>query len=339
MVGLPILARVMLSLRVWYAEDPLFQFFQFIEIHLGFFYVVGGLLIWLFLTYFFIARTTNYLDEMLKGTKKLLQEPSEHIELSENLAQFEEELNQIRKESLFHQRAASEAEQRKNDLIVYLAHDLRTPLTSIIGYLTLLQEAPDLTPEQRAHYLGIAVDKAYRLESLINEFFEITKFNLSGIDLEKQPTNLSVMVAQIASEFEPLLQEKGLAWEQQITPDIWLEIDTEKFERVLDNFIRNGIAYAAADTVLRLSVYRDTDTAVLTFQNKGTRISPEKLNHIFDPFFRGDAARSSDTGGAGLGLSISKEIIEGHGGTLAAHYEGEWFTLIAHLPLSGEENQ
>src|SRR5699024_2644517 len=99
---------------------------------------------------------------------------------------------------------------RKNDLVVYLAHDLKTPLTSVIGYLTLLRDEPDLPPEMRGRYTGIALDKAERLEDLINEFFDITRFNLSHLELERRDTDLRRMLEQMCSEFAPVLAQQQL---------------------------------------------------------------------------------------------------------------------------------
>lgn len=107
-------------------------------------------------------------------------------------------------------RAAKEAEQRKNDLVTYLAHDLKTPITSVIGYLTLLRDEPQISEEIRSRYMNIALDKAERLDDLINEFFEITRFNLSHISLEKKQINLSLMLQQLTYEFQPMLAEKNL---------------------------------------------------------------------------------------------------------------------------------
>ena len=99
--------------------------------------------------------------------------------------------------------------------MVYLAHDLKTPLTSVIGYLTLLRDEPQLSPELRARYTGIALDKAERLEELINEFFEITRFNLSHLELEKQPVDLCRMLQPVVSEFAPMLGEREDVYKRQ----------------------------------------------------------------------------------------------------------------------------
>ena len=127
----------------------------------------------------------------------------------------------------FWKKDAREAEQRKNDLVVYLAHDIRTPLTSVIGYLELLKEAPDLPLEQRAKYLSITLDKAYRLEQLINEFFEITRFNLQSIPLNRENIRLSYMLMQMAEEFYPILTPGGKSVRLDVPEDLILPGDLE----------------------------------------------------------------------------------------------------------------
>ncbi len=153
------------------------------------------------------------MNETIQATTQLIEEPTKRITLSSHLIDVQEEMNQLREKSLQDQRAAKEAEQRKNDLIVYLAHDLRTPLTSVIGYLTLLKEEPQLSNAMRNRYTEIALQKAQRLELLISEFFEITRFNLTTIVLQTETTDLSLMLEQLTFEFLPLLEEKNLNWQ------------------------------------------------------------------------------------------------------------------------------
>jgi len=146
--------------------------------------VITLIVIFVFLVIIFkfsISWFTKYFDEVSAGMDRLAEESDDEITLSAELDFMENKLNQIKNNLEKQKKAALDAEQRKNDLVVYLAHDIKTPLTSVIGYLSLLDEAPDMPPEQKAKYVGITLEKAYRLEQLINEFFEITRFNLQTI--------------------------------------------------------------------------------------------------------------------------------------------------------------
>ena len=283
-------------------------------------------------TYQAIRKPLNYLDEVVEAAKGLSRPQDASIELSPELAVLQNELNRVREQSLLNMRAAREAEQRKNDLVVYLAHDLKTPLTSVIGYLNLLVDEPQISPELRARYTGIALDKAERLEELINEFFDITRFSLSALTLETELTNLSMMAEQIASEFLPVLMEKELDWELAIEPGIGIVCDRDKLERVFDNLIRNAISYSYQKTKIGMQLSRVDGGVCLVVKNRGKTIPPDKLSRLFEQFFRLDHARGSASGGAGLGLAIAKEIVELHGGHIEAASADECIVFTVFLP-------
>ena len=158
-------------------------------------------------------------------------------------------INRLKQEAENNARLAQENEQRKNDLIMYLAHDLKTPLSSVIGYLTLLHdEEQQISQELREKYLSISLDKAERLEDLINEFFEITRFNLSNITLQYSNINLTRLLEQLIYEFKPILKEKNLKCTLNSTSDIMLHCDANKIQRVFDNLLRNAVIYSYTDT-------------------------------------------------------------------------------------------
>ena len=288
---------------------------------------------WALITYYFISKPLSYLDEVVNAAQQLAQPASGPIKLSDALKSTQDELNLVREQALQSAIAAKEAEQRKNDLVVYLAHDLKTPLTSVIGYLMLLQEEPQISQELRARYVGIALDKAQRLEDLINEFFDITRFSLTALTLALEHTNLSRMLEQLTDEFNPILKEKSLLWHIDIAPEIEILCDPGKLERVFDNLIRNAINYSYHQATLYLSLRKIDSQAEILIKNHGKTIPPDKLNQIFEQFFRLDSSRSSDTGGAGLGLAISKEIVELHGGCIRAESKDESIVFTVRLPL------
>ena len=237
--------------------------------------------------------------------------PQELLEFSRKLKDFKYSLKENEQARLL-------AEQQKNDLVVYLAHDLKTPLTSVVGYLTLLEEAPELPAEQKAKYIGIALDKAYRLEHLINEFFEITRMNYQTLPTYKTPVNLTILLVQIINEFFPMMEEKEITVRQEIEPELMLPADADKMARVFDNLFRNAVNYSHTGTEIVCNARKGNGCILVNIENKGDPIPPEKLNHIFDKFYRLDSSRQSSTGGAGLGLAIAKQIVELHDGTIEA---------------------
>lgn len=318
-----------------------------------------GLTGWILLTRYFVCKPLRYLDDLANAAEELATPGETPIRLPSALKDMENSLNLVRVQALKNAVMAKEAEQRKNDLIVYLAHDLKTPLTSVIGYLTLLRDEPQVSAELRARYTDIALEKALRLEDLINEFFDITRFNLTVLTLNESQVNLSRMLDQVVSEFLPVLAEKSLTWHTEIEPNVELTCDPDKLARVFDNLVRNAVNYSYPETELRLSMQllhhrpkdpdealsaeNEADTAasggaghdvvLITLQNRGKTIPPDKLARIFEQFFRLDSSRSSATGGAGLGLAISKEIVELHGGTIAADSRDETITFTVKLPV------
>jgi two-component system sensor histidine kinase VanS len=282
---------------------------------------------------FSVSWFTKYFDEVSAGMDKLAEESDDEITLSPELDFMENKLNQIKNNLEKQKKAALDAEQRKNDLVVYLAHDIKTPLTSVIGYLSLLDEAPDMPPEQKAKYVGITLEKAYRLEQLINEFFEITRFNLQTIVLTKEKINLLFMLQQIADEFYPMLtpQEKQVSVNVPEVLTLWG--DADKLARVFNNILKNAITYSYENSVIDISAKQQDKNIVITFTNQGNPIPQAKLETIFEKFYRLDSARSTNTGGAGLGLAIAQEIVTAHDGTISVESNTENTTFTVKLPL------
>lgn len=289
---------------------------------------------WMGVTYLFLRWGQRDLSKVIAMADRLIDPSKGEIELPPALAEAEARLNLARQKALTNAAAAREAEQRKNDLIMYLAHDLKTPLTSVIGYLTLLQDEPQISPELRARYTGIALHKALRLEDLINEFFEITRFNLSHLELDKQPVDLKRLLEQVASEFEPVFQEKGLRCTLDLPAELRCEGDPDKLARVFDNLLRNAEHYSFPDTCVQVQAEQGDREVTLRFTNAGRTIPPEKLDRLFEQFFRLDSSRGTSSGGAGLGLAIARQIVQAHGGTIRADSADNTVTFTVTLPTA-----
>ncbi len=301
------------------------------------FTLVAILIFLVILLRFSVSWFTKYFDEVSDGMDKLVEESVDGIILSPELDFMEKKLNQIKSNLEKQKKAALDAEQRKNDLVVYLAHDIKTPLTSVIGYLSLLDEAPDMPPEQKAKYVGITLEKAYRLEQLINEFFEITRFNLQTIVLNKEKINLLFMLQQIADEFYPMLAPQEKQVSVNVPDGLTLWADADKLARVFNNILKNAIAYSHENSAIDITAVIQGENTVITFTNQGNPIPPQKLDTIFEKFYRLDSSRSSNTGGAGLGLAIAKEIITAHGGIITAESNPEKTVFSVILPISDKK--
>ena len=299
--------------------------------------VVNGLL-WaaaLWITYF-LARRSKGKEDARQIAQRLREAmlsqrdaseifPPEQQELAAQVAELKGRL-QSREQKLQQETA------RKNDLITYLAHDLKTPLTSVIGYLSLLDEVPDMPQAQREKYTHIALEKSQRLEGLINEFFEITRYNLQQLTLDREPVDLSYLLVQLTDEFYPILQAHGNTAELNAPETLTVSGDSAKLARVFNNILKNAVAYSDRDTPIRIRAEEAEGQVSVFVENQGRTIPPQKLETIFEKFFRLDEARATATGGAGLGLAIAKEIVTLHGGTITAQSQNRRTTFRVTLP-------
>lgn len=286
--------------------------------------LVGAVL----LPHFRLWQVSRYLRQML-------DEPERELELPRSLSRVGGEMASLRARLLSQQEEVRQEEKRRQDLIAFLAHDLKTPLTSVLGYLELLQAEPELEAEQRAKYTGIALEKARRLEELVGEFFDI---NTIYLQLEKRDrVQISFLLEQLADEFYPLFADKELDCVTDIQPHLVVEGDGDKLARVFDNVLRNAVSYSSVGAPVELIARQEGERVVVTITNEGLEIPEKELSNIFEKFYRLDAARSTRTGGAGLGLAIAREITEAHGGTIRAESTGRKTAFVIDLPLAGQK--
>jgi len=330
--ALLIVAAYVIVNRIVWQPSPLYYFLKRVELYAYLLIPVGWIILILAVIYVYWRKTVGYIEDIAAASAALVRQDDEDIRLPAELREIEDRMNQIKKTALKNERDAKEAEQRKNDLVVNLAHDIRTPLASVIGYLNLLDEAADMPVEQRAKYTGITLEKAYRLEQLIEEFFEITRFNLSTIVLNKRKINLTFMLQQMADEFYPIMMPQNKRTIVHVPDDLVIWGDADKLARVFNNILKNAIAYSYSDSTIEVTASVKAEKVVIQFTNSGDPIPPHKLEVIFERFFRLDTSRSSQTGGSGLGLAIAKEIVTAHGGTISAQSDEIKTTFTVALP-------
>lgn len=317
------------SIRWWRVKDFLFRFFV---VFVLFFVLLFRLTVQISAA----RKEKRVIEEAGRRIREYMKHdrdaadvfPPEYAAVSAQVAEIKADMQR-------HEQTLKEEAARKNDLITYLAHDLKTPLTSVVGYLSLLEEAPDMPEEQKAKYVHITLDKALRLEKLINEFFEITRYNLQQIVLEKERVDLTFLLVQLTDEFYPILNGHGNRIRVELPRDgenLTIYADGEKLARVFNNILKNAVAYSYPDTEILVKGEIRGDMLRVTFSNRGKTIPRQKLDSVFEKFFRLDDARSTNSGGAGLGLAIAREIVTLHGGTIAAVSENEVTSFIVELP-------
>lgn len=313
----------------WDAEECYRQIFIY---HKPLFVVSGFSVLFLIFFYISIGRMTRYLHDISDSLEKILNGSDEPIVLVPELEPMAEKMSSLKMELVRREKQAAESEKKKNELVVYLAHDLKTPLTAVTAYLTMLDEHPDMSREERIKYTHITLEKAIRLEELINEFFDITRFNLQDIVLEKEELNLSILLEQLADESYGMLSEKDMTCAVDVEERLMIQGDPDKLARVFDNLLRNAAAYGYDGTEILIQARGGDGRITIIFTNEGPQIPPKKLEMIFEKFYRVDDARSSKTGGAGLGLAIAKQIVELHGGAISATSDFRSTRFIVTLP-------
>ena len=317
---------------IWQPYDYTYQLLS--RIGNNWYYIAAiwlvGLIVIIFLC---LKKNLYYIDAIIEASSLLVEDNDEQIKLPSILYEIETKMNQIKKTARKNQQLVKENERRKDELVVYLAHDIKTPLTSMIGYLSLLNEIDDMPKKQQQKYLHIALEKSYRLEELVNELFDITRFNSKTIILEKEEINLTLMLEQVIDGFYPVLKERSQSIKLNSTEKIIIEADSDKLARVFNNIINNAINYSKKESDITITIYKKEDAVIVKIKNLGKKIPEDKLNKIFEKFYRLDSSRQTKTGGTGLGLAIAKEIVELHHGQISATSDetATEFTII--LPI------
>ena len=278
----------------------------------------------LIISYFVIREMNQNLIELTIAMDKILKNPEEEINLSSKLIILENRLNKIRADLVKSKSDAKEEEQKKNDLIMYMAHDLKTPLTSVIGYLTLLADEKEIPKNTQEKYIRIALNKSLRLEELTNQFFEITRYNLKNMQIITKKLDLSCLINQLIEECYPMLQERNLTIETSKKEHIYYVGDGDKLARAFENLLKNAISYSYSNSKIEINMFQTDSNIHIIFKNRGEKIPEYKLKKLFDKFYRADESRTTTTGGTGLGLAITKEIIELHNGKINVKNDDEY---------------
>lgn len=228
--------------------------------------------------------------------------------------------------------AERNAEKQKNDLITNVAHDLRTPLTTIVGYLELIKNNDQLSKEDIQKYSTVAYVKSKKLQSMMDDLFEFTTLNQANVKVHMTTLNISELVLQIVDEFYPTFQEHRLTPVIDVSQqNLMIHGDGQLLARVFDNLLSNAVKYGEDGNKIHIQVINDEQNVIIKIMNYGDTISNDDLPYIFDKFYRTDSSRSSSTGGTGLGLAIAKNIIQLHNGQIFATSHKEKTTFVVVL--------
>lgn len=225
-------------------------------------------------------------------------------------------------------------EKSKDELITNVSHDLRTPLTSIIGYLGLIEDKQYRSEEDILKYTHVAYEKAKQMKNLVEDLFEYTKVQQHGAPVNIMRVDLNQLLEQLTASFELEAQHRGIEISSQVTPNpLMIEADPEKLGRVFSNLVANAFKYGNGASYIKIVAHQEGQMVVVKVANDGTPIAKEALGHLFERFYRAEASRSRATGGTGLGLAIVKSIVDLHHGEVKVVSDENETAFIVTLPL------
>ena len=302
--------------------DPLAQLRQFID-SIGDFNFFFILFIPLSILFFYLLTKpySTYFNEISNGIHYLARGNFKHrvyIQSNDEFGDIAQAINLASEKLEEAIQRGDFSENSKEQLVVNLAHDLRTPLTSVLGYLDLILKDEKLTKEQVRHFLTIAFTKSQRLERLIDELFEITRMNYGMLPIEKRQINLSDLLLQLKEELYPVFEKNNLIARMNILPHLPILGDGEMLARVFENLLTNANRYGYDGQFVDIIGFVDAGEVVVRVVNYGDSIPPNDLPYLFDMFYTGDKARTHQEDSTGLGLFIAKNIVEQHNGTISA---------------------
>lgn len=296
---------------------------------------LGGVVIFVTVILYGTKKKMKYIEylafclgEISKGDLDFIVEQRGNDELgqvAEAMTKMEEKLKQQMQER-------AQAEKTKSELITNVAHDLRTPLTSVIGYIGLVKDEKYQDEEEGAKYLEIAYNKSERLKVLIEDLFEYTKLSNRNVQLKKEDMSIATLMNQLIEELMPLAEDKNLTISFNVAAkETGVKVDVLKMTRVFENLIENAIKYSAEDEVIQVFIQETSRFVYVTVRNRCSEIEKEDIEKLFDRFYRSDSSRSSSTGGSGLGLAIAKNIVEIHEGKIWAQLDGDRISFNVKL--------
>lgn len=275
----------------------------------------------------------NYMTQKLKRISEIQYVDDLNINGNDEFSELANSINIMSKRLKDNYKREKKIEKEKNDLIVSVSHDLKTPLTSIIGYLELLKSEKFNNDEKRREYLNIVYGKSLDLNKLIVELFEYTKIANEYVSVEKVEFNIAVLVNQILGEETLFFKEKNINIEfESESNEIYCEIDIEKMIRIIENLVKNAQKYSFPNTCFKVYIRENDNDVLISFENMGEHIEREELDLIFEKMYRLDKSRSSEKEGSGLGLAIAKKLVELHNGKLWAECEGNTIKFKMLLP-------
>jgi signal transduction histidine kinase len=298
-----------------------------------------GFITFIICFYFITKRKMREIEEIAVGLKEIakgnlkfrIQEKStdELGTLATNINYMAQELDQMIERE-------RQAEKLKDELITNVSHDLRTPLTSVMGYLRLVKDHQYKNLVQLDEYVDIAYGKSEQLKKLVEDLFDFTRLNHEGVQLKKEKVNLGQMLRQLMEELDPIAKDNYVTFMKDLPREsIMMEVDPNQMVRAFENVLTNAIKYSTHPGIIHVEMPKNEDSVKICVSNPCEDLTNDQVQRLFDRFYRADTSRSSSKSGAGLGLAITKSIIDLHDGTIYVDYENQVIRITITLPLQG----
>lgn len=303
--------------------------------------IIIGVILFIFYFMLLTRKFSHYINEITSGIQEISIGNFEHkilVETGSELGLVAEKMNEMSNSIYTFLCEERQNEDVKNELITSVAHDIRTPLTSIIGYLYLLVNRKDLDAEVKERYIQVAYDKSKRLEQLTEDLFSYTKYSTDEVKMHYEKIDLVKFMEQMVDEFYPSFKEAQLTYDFKCEMDeAYILADGNTLARAIGNLVSNAIKYGRDGKYINITLKKEGDFVSVSVLNYGAVIPKEKLNHIFERFYRVDNSRSEQTGGSGLGLAIAKSIIEKQGGSIEVRSDFEGTVFEVKLKIYNDE--
>lgn len=297
--------------------------------------IILALITFIVLFYWLTRRKMRYIEELASGVLEISKGNLDFQifqKSQDELGSLAGNINHMASELKLKIEEERRAERTKNELITNFSHDLRTPLTSILGYLALIKDRKFETDEQFNDYVNIVYSKSEKLGGLIEDLFEYTKLTNKGVKFTRETVSLNELIEQLLEEHTPGFEDNNLVIIKEFPQEkVFVEIDIDQTVRVFENLLLNAVKYSYKPGEIMVKILRENDDVLVIIQNKGKHIPQAELARLFDRFYRVEQSRTADKGGSGLGLAIAKGIVELQGGQIWAECRGEVIRFIVKL--------
>lgn len=291
-----------------------------------------SIIIFIFLFFLLTRRKIRYLEELASGIKKISGGNLDYrigVSGNDELALVASELNFMACELKDYFEREKNLEKSKSELIINVSHDLKSPLTAVIGYLSLLNEKKYDGDDAMSDYIERAYQKSLRIKGFLQELLDFTSLTSEDTKLNKQYISLNNLLEQLIGEYMSIFEQNRLQVIKRIDcDDIYVNVDPDQIIRVFENLLSNSLRYSPKPGEIRISLEKRLEGPVFSISNKCEEIKCDELEKLFEKFYRLEKSRSEKTGGTGLGLAIAKRIADLHGGKIWAEYEADEITFF-----------